>query len=86
MDRPFLIRIPNIEYFWYVYTFTSGSYLSPFDVLAELEKQALFSSEYAQEILVPYTDGHHCKFTFNRFYRDGLTRSYLCYDFGGLVK
>ena len=51
------LRISNLNYFFSVYGNNKNCYLSPFKILANLEKKVLFKNNPPEFIMVPYKSG-----------------------------
>lgn len=80
MDRKYLLRLSNYEYFIASYTNTGKHYRSPHEILSDLEKQVCYSEKIIDNILIPYKDWGDLIFTFDRQMRDG-NDVYLVYEY-----
>lgn len=71
MDRKYLLRVANYEYFIASITTTSHYYIPPHQILADLEKEVCFTNDPDTSVLIDYKEWGGCVFDFDRFMRDG---------------
>lgn len=70
MDRKYLLKIGNYEYFIKCSTNAGTYYTSAHQILADLEKEIIFKQHPEKTILIPYKEWGDCIFIFDRIYRE----------------